>query len=282
MPDPIHLIPTAEIDESALPRDRTAHDQDALTELERSILAHGLRMPIEVYELAEPQGPHRYGLISGFRRLAAVHALHDNGAGNHATIPAFLRQPKNDAEVYLHMVEENAIRAEVSPWEQAMVAVKAVDAGAYPGIDAAVDALYASLGRLKRTRLRAVAHLAAELDGELAAPEPLSLRQLLRLAPLIPRGYGDLVRATLAALRDRNPAVQWQALAPILAEAEHPREADVPRPDRPRRLLQLPRQGLTIRRELARDGWRLHFSGHGATRDLLASVFDDIEHTFAP
>jgi ParB family chromosome partitioning protein len=74
MPE-VHLLPLAEIDEDSLIRDRTALDADALTELRLSIAVSGLRMPIEVYELAEPRGPHRYGLISGFRRLAAVRAL---------------------------------------------------------------------------------------------------------------------------------------------------------------------------------------------------------------
>ena len=54
MPDPIHLIPLAEIDAAALDRDRTRLDEAALTELRLSIATSGLRMPIEVYALAEP------------------------------------------------------------------------------------------------------------------------------------------------------------------------------------------------------------------------------------
>ena len=63
------------------------------------------------------------------------------------------------------MVEENAIRAEVSPWEQALIAVTARDSGVFDTVEAAIDALYANLGRDKRRRLRAIAHLAEELDG---------------------------------------------------------------------------------------------------------------------
>jgi hypothetical protein len=89
MPE-VRPIPLPEIDEAALARDRTAHDAAALDELEASIAASGLRMPVEVYALAAPAGPHRYGLISGFRRLAAFRALHQStGAERYAAIPAF-------------------------------------------------------------------------------------------------------------------------------------------------------------------------------------------------
>ena len=139
MPDSIHLIPPAEIDAAALTRDRASLDEAALTELRLSIAVSGLRMPIEVFELAEPDGPHRYGLISGFRRLAAFRSLAETARdkARYAAIPAFVRTPKSAEDLYVQMVEENAIRAEVSPWEQAMVAVKAARAEVYAGIDAA-------------------------------------------------------------------------------------------------------------------------------------------------
>jgi ParB family chromosome partitioning protein len=279
----IHLIPLAEIDEASLTRDRTALDDDALTELRSSIAVSGLRMPIEVYELAEPRGPHRYGLISGFRRLAAFRALAEMALdkARYAAIPAFVRAPKSAEDVCVQMVEENAIRAEISPWEQAMVAVKAARAEVYAGLDAAIEALYSNLSRQKRVRLRAIAHLADDLGGYLTAPETLSLRQLLRLAPLIPRGFGDLIRATLSET-SADPEAQWQALLPIIFEADRPESIDpAPRPGRPRRVLNLPRQGLTVRRELTRTGWSLHFTGRDATSMLLDAVFDEIEYLFS-
>ena len=122
------------------------------------------------------------------------------------------------------MVEENAIRGEISPWERAAIAMRSARAGLYPGIDAAVDAIYLNLTRARRARIRAIAHLADELDGHLDAPETLSERQLLRLAPLVPRGYGDLLRATLA--ETEGPEAQWRALLPVLLEAERPADID--------------------------------------------------------
>ena len=80
MPDAtatIHQIPLAEIDDNALTRDRSGLGADALTELKTSIAASGLRQPVELFALSDPRPPHRYGLLSGLRRLAAFRDLHE-------------------------------------------------------------------------------------------------------------------------------------------------------------------------------------------------------------
>ncbi|MFO1144757.1 MAG: ParB/RepB/Spo0J family partition protein [Amaricoccus sp.] len=284
MPDPLRQIPLARIEAEALTRDRTRHDEAALTELALSIATHGLRMPIEVFELADTS-PVRYGLISGFRRLAAVRSLAESARdkSRFATIPAFVRPLASADEAYVQMVEENAIRSGISPWEQATVALNAARAGAYPNAEAAITALYASLSRHKRTRIRATATLAEELAGHLTFPEYLSETRLMRLAPLIPRGFGDLLRAILKDADPASPEDEWRALLPALAEAERPDAPDVlARPGRPRRVLNLRSRGLTIRRELTRTGWCIHFSGRDATSTLLESVIDEIERQFSP
>jgi len=141
-------------------------------------------MPIEVFVLANPEGDRIYGLISGFRRLAAVRALRDAWElPGHDAIAAFVREPQTVAEAMHAMVEENAVRAEVSPWEQALIAVNARDRGIFATVDAAIDGLFTSLGRDKRKRLRAVAQLAEELDGCLTAPETLSRPVMCRHQP---------------------------------------------------------------------------------------------------
>ena len=61
----VHQIPLSAIAADALARDRARLDPVALEELKSSILAHGLRQPIELFELAEPEGELRYGLIAG-------------------------------------------------------------------------------------------------------------------------------------------------------------------------------------------------------------------------
>ena len=111
------------IDDAALARDRSGLDEAALTELKSSIAASGLRMPVELFELSEPRvsssgPPHRYGLLSGLRRLHAFRELLDlTGDDRYTTIPAFLRAPGSMAEALTSMVEENEIRESVSPWD---------------------------------------------------------------------------------------------------------------------------------------------------------------------
>ncbi len=93
-PDTVHRIALTEIDGAALTRDRSGLDEDALTEFRLSIAASGLRMPVELFALTEPRQPHRYGLLSGLRRLHVYQALHElTGDPRYTTIPAFLRAP---------------------------------------------------------------------------------------------------------------------------------------------------------------------------------------------
>jgi ParB family chromosome partitioning protein len=245
-------------------------------------------MPIEVFALAQPEGEAAYGLISGFRRLAAVRALHETALdkARWAAIPAFVREPADLRAALAAMVEENAVRAEVSPWEQGRVAVAARDGGVFETVDAAVEALYPSFNRQKRTRLRAAAMTAEELDGHLTEPETLSSRQILRIAAALTRGYGDLMRHALGESRRRDPASQWQLLLPILVEAEtteppEPLPNHARRPGRPRRLL-TPRHGVNIRREMTSDGWCLHFTGREATGMMMDLVLDEIERMYGP
>jgi ParB family chromosome partitioning protein len=285
MPDAVQPIPTEAVAEDALQRDRTAVDPQSLEELQHSIFASGLRMPIEVFPLTEPDGPRRFGLISGFRRLAAFRALAGFGLAGFDTIPAFVRAPADEVAALTAMVEENAIRVEVSPWEQAGLAVVATDRGLFPTIDAAIDTLYANLSRDKRRRLRDIATLACEIQG-LARPETLSLRRLLRLAAAVARGYGPLIQHAITGSAARSPEDQWRLLQPILAECDDPAIPD-PDPargerDRPRRIYADGRLAFRVRREWSPDGWILRFTGRDARGELLDRVFDEIERLLGP
>ncbi len=282
-PDTIHRIPLAEIDEAALTRDRDGLDEAALTELRLSIAASGLRMPVELFPLSEPRPPHRYGLLSGLRRLHAYQALHElTGDDRYTAIPAFLRAPGTMAEALAAMVEENEIRAALSPWERGRIAWLAHRQEVFGTIEEAVAKLYPAADKFKRSRLRSLARLAEELDGFLTNPERLSLRQALRLEAALRAGFGDVIRTALEESRADNPQAQWQLLLPILTEAETPPpETPTPRPGCPRRISR-PRPGLTIRREQTRDGYTLHFTGNLATSGMIDDIFDEIERQFTP
>ncbi|MGR3716682.1 MAG: ParB/RepB/Spo0J family partition protein, partial [Thermohalobaculum sp.] len=218
-PDTVHRVALTEIDGAALTRDRSGLDDDALTELRLSIAASGLRMPIELFELSEPRPPHRYGLLSGLRRLQAFQALHElTGDDRYAAIPAFLRAPGTMAEALAAMVEENEIRAELSPWERGRIALIAHRQEIFPTIEEAVAKLYPAADRMKRARLRSVAHLVEELDGLLTNPESLNQHRLLRIEAAVRAGFGDVIRTALEESTPASPQAQWQILLPILTE----------------------------------------------------------------
>jgi ParB family transcriptional regulator, chromosome partitioning protein len=289
MPEAVHLIPLAEIADDALPRDRTGLDAEPLRELRDSILASGLRMPVELFELPEPRGERRYGILSGFRRVAAFREIHGFvQADEWARIPAFLRAPAGLGAALAAMVEENEIRADLSPWEKGRIALVARDAGSFPTIEAAVDALYPTADATRRSRLRTIARLVESLDGTLTDPEKLTLRQLLRLANACRNGFTTLIQTALEQSSMRTPEHQWQLLQPVLAESERFTRDDPdhePGPDaanrgRPRRLVRLGSRRIIIRREMARDGYLLRFTGRDATSGLLDEVLDEIERLF--
>ncbi len=281
-------LPIDAISPHALPRDRSTIDKAALMELQTSIALSGLRLPIEVFEMADPPegpAPHRYALISGLRRLTAVTALRDaRQNGDFATIPAIIRTPASLPAALAEMVAENEIRCAPSPWDRGRILVEVVRQSHFPTLDAAVEALHPTASRQKRARLRACALVVEELDGLLTTPETLSENRLLRLASALRGGFVDLIQHILTEVRGKSLPTQWEALLPTLIESGRSDEDEIPAtyftPARPRRLLHLP-QGLILRREQTPQGWALRFSGPEAKKKgLMDDVMDYVERWF--
>jgi ParB family chromosome partitioning protein len=269
-------LPITQIDPAALLRDRSALDDDALHQLQHSIATEGLRMPVEVWQLSTPRphenGEHKYGLISGLRRLTACRAL------GMTTIPAFLRTPQSIAHALAAMVTENEIREPVSPWEKAALILNTVEEGHFDTPDAAVACLFPSLPRTSHNRIRNHVSVVEALGPLLATPEHLTLRQLDTLAAAIASGHEDLLTATLHPVAGSGSETQWTTLRPVLLDIS--REPTNPTTRRPRRLLRL-HQGLTITREPTPTGWLLRFTGPQArTGGLIDDVLDKVEEWF--
>lgn len=274
-------LPLATIDPHTLPRDRTTLDPAALDALAASIAAEGLRQPIEVFELAAPSGPHRYGLISGLRRLTAHQRLAAQNPA-FATIPAVIRTPADLPAAMQAMVTENEIREPVSPWEKAALLLSATEQGLFPTPDSAILALFPHSPRQTRARLRAAVEVLSALDGLFTTPHRLSAVRIDALATALRLGFEDALTEALLPLRGKALDTQWHAIAPLLAESRSPRGAPGLTPGRPRRTLTL-RQGLTIRREMTRTGWLLRFSGPEArSGGLIDDVLDEVERLFQP
>ena len=273
-------IKLTDIDINAFPRDRSHSDDDAQTELTQSIGRDGLRNPIEVTPI---DGETPYALLSGFRRVTAVRylaALNDKWQ----TIPAFIRQPADIPDALRLIAEENAIRADISAWDQARYAVEAYRCETFDTVDAAIAGLYANLSRQKRSRLRAIADVVFHFEGILSDPHTYSQQKLTRIAAAIRGDFTDLMHTALSEQYDKSAPAQWATLTAVLAEAEAENAGTIPidtRKGRPRRHRRF-RDKLSMRREYRKDGWTLVFKGDEATGALMERIMDEIEWNFAP
>ncbi len=158
-------------------RDRSNAVDPELEELKASIRSVGLSNPIHVEEVSEG----RYELIQGFRRLSAYKALlTETGEDAYARIPAVLVARGAALEhLYRRMVDENLVRKDISFAEMANLAQHYAREMQVTVADA-VNALFASAGRQKRSYIRHFAELLRRVGRELkhaeAIPRALGLK----------------------------------------------------------------------------------------------------------
>ncbi|MFN7224048.1 MAG: ParB/RepB/Spo0J family partition protein [Paracoccaceae bacterium] len=201
----VQALPLAAVEEGWISRDRIGVDAEELASLVESLRAYGQRSPIEVVALpangADPAEPH-FGLISGWRRLTALRQLHaETGDARFGTVLALQRRPEGAGDAYVAMVEENEIRLGLSYYERARIAALAVEAGVFATPKAALQRLYASASRAKRSKIGSFLTLHASLDGALRFPAAIPERLGLALAARIDADpdFAPRLRARLQA-----------------------------------------------------------------------------------
>ena len=252
-------------------RDRIGIDEAALEGLIASIAAHGQRSPIEVAEI----GPGRYGLISGWRRLTALARLQAR-SGEALGVLALVRQPRDAAEAYVAMVEENEIRLDLSHYERARIVARSVAAGVFPDTQTALRRLFAQGSRARRSKIGAFLTLVQALDGVLRHPAQMGERLGLQLAQRLAAepGLADRLRAALS-LPVADAAAEQAVIAAVLGKppAQTPDQtpaqtpAAPPAPPRPQTLREEPRPGV----QLETSGWLhpvLTLSGPGVDQSF--------------
>ncbi|GIT89242.1 ParB N-terminal domain-containing protein [Roseobacter sp. OBYS 0001] len=194
-------LPLEAIDATHLVRDRVALAPDEMAVLQDSLRARGQQIPIEVLDL----GQGRYGLISGWRRLTALQALsEETGEDRFKTIHAFLRQPQDVGAAYLAMVEENEIRADLSFYERARIAVQAARTGVFPDTHSAVQSLFSAARAPKRSKIMTFTHLVEHLDADLRFPAAIPEKVGLALVSAL-QGGGRFRAHLIKALRGAAP-----------------------------------------------------------------------------
>ncbi len=270
----VQALPLDAVDAAHLLRDRLepgAEDAD-MAALKASLAARGQQTPIEVVDRGEGVEP-RYGLISGWRRLSALAALHaETGEPRFATVKALLRRPETAADAYQAMVEENEIRAGLCYWERARVVARAADQGVFDSERAALGALFAHASRPRRSKIGTFLGLFRALDGVLRHPAALPERRGLALAQALTAdpALADRLAAALNTVDHADAEAEQAAIDALLAETS-PRSARGEDPAPAASETTPPTdQGSAV--TITRRGGRIVLSGPGIDDTLLADL----------
>lgn len=223
----VGMVALDQITSAKLIRDRSADRDPDLDELKTSILAVGLSNPIHVEEVADG-----YELIQGFRRLSAYRELFaETGEARFAQIPATLQARGAQLDhLYRRMVDENLVRRDISFAEMAQLAMSYANRSAQ-SVAAAIEALYASAGRQKRSYIRHFAHLLTVLGGDLKHPEVIPRATGLSLVKLLEENqrFAGQVRAVLNSQPDRDAALELSLLRSAVSGGQaKPKKAKAP------------------------------------------------------
>ena len=221
-------VPIEAIDLDYLVRDRVVVQGDEMQSLKDSLSARGQQTPVELVALEAG----RYGLISGWRRCVALRVLYEEtGEARFGQVLGLLRQPAEHADAYLAMVEENEIRVGLSYFERARIVAKSVEQGVFDNDRTALQALFQSASRAKRSKIGSFLPVVWALDGVLRFPQALGERQglLLSRALGVDTDLAGRLRVALAEAAPERPEVETE----ILGAALTPAKAPAPKTSRP-------------------------------------------------
>jgi ParB-like chromosome segregation protein Spo0J len=207
-------LPLDEIVVDHLVRDRLVVDETEMQTLKTSLRRRGQQAPVEVMHL----GDGRYGLISGWRRCRALAEIAEEDRNHDPTVLALLRRPEEASDAYLAMVEENEIRVDLSYFERARIVVKAVDEGVYGTERTALQMLFHSASRAKRSKIGSFLPVVRALDGVLRFPQALSERLGLSLSQALndDPGFADRLTTRLSAAEIDSPEAETALLTKAL------------------------------------------------------------------
>ena len=189
----IKRVPLAKIGLHHLCRDRMILDPDEMAALKASIAERGQQTPVEVVNLGS-----QYGLISGMRRMVALKELGET----HVLV--LVRKPDGAAEAYRAMIEENEIRADLSFYERANIAVAAVGQGVFATPREAVFGLFAHATPARRSKILSFVALREKLGARLSFPAAIPEKLGLALVSGLEKDP-DLARRIKEALKEAAP-----------------------------------------------------------------------------
>ena len=225
-------LPLDAVEGDHLVRDRLVVNAEDFEALKASIRAHGQRSPAEVTPLpregpqaGEPadRGAARFGLISGWRRLAALRALLDEtGEARFATIRALARPPREARDSYVAMVEENEIRVGLSYYERARLVAEATARGVFEDQSQALRTLFATASRAKRSKIGSFIDIHEALGDVLRFAPEIPERLGLALVSRLRFGERVAMRLALTELADGGARTAEAELALLTRLAQPP------------------------------------------------------------
>jgi len=199
----VKKLPLKEVMIHHLARDRMVLDPEEMEALKTSMAARGQQTPIEVVTLSDG-----YGLISGLRRVEALRSL---GA---TEVLAFIRKPESSEDAYRAMVEENEMRADLSYYERANIAVMSVGQNVFPTVKAAVKGLFAHVPAPKRSKILKFVTVREALGASLSFPQAIPEHLGFKLAQAIEADpeVGGRISAALRAAPPEDAAAERRIL----------------------------------------------------------------------
>jgi ParB/RepB/Spo0J family partition protein len=214
----LEALPLEAIEMNHILRDRMGMYGEELDVLVASIAARGQTTPIEVTPL--PGQPGRYGLISGYRRMAALQKLAQSDPA-FASVKAQVVSHASAEAAYVAMVEENEVRVDLSPYERAHLVVRALESGLFPDEKDALQTLYENVTRSKRSRIKALMPLVRALGDTIRHPAHLSERMGLALVKAIAADpdLGLRLRDLLSVQAEMSPAQEAALMEQVLSDA---------------------------------------------------------------
>lgn len=273
-------VPLDDVQADALVRDRVVLDAADMEELKASIARGGLRLPIEIFPLG-PGGTHKYGLLSGYRRLMAFQQLRDlTRHENYNKIKAVVRNPEAMGGTFAAMIEENEIRASLSHYERGRIAVIAAGQGAFVNVEEAVNALFPVASKAKRSKIRSFALVHEELGDMLRFPDLIKERLGLRLAAALRDGAEHRLRGLLAEGDPETPEQEAVLVEAALNAVDRP-AADPARGGRPKARREGKRvalnSGITLASEHDGKSWLIRVQGKQVDSEMVHAALLELE-----
>ena len=157
----------------------------------------------------------------------------ETGEDRFSEVQAILRKPADQAEAYVAMVQENEIRADLSFFERARIAIKALESGVFESEKQALQTLFSAASYSRRSKIKSFIRVVEALDGTLRFPASLTERTGLHIARnmLSDQTLVERLHKALLAKRPDSPEMEQAVVQSVLDQPAPTAPAPLPETD---------------------------------------------------